>query len=75
MKFFTQTPHEGFRTKLMTFSNHLRTVGEDHLFEPAGQEEDRRLFSIGSLLYLTDLEEVSGQTGRGEKRQGHLLVM
>jgi len=27
------------------------------------EEEDRRLFSIGSLLYLTDLEEVSGQTG------------
>lgn len=26
------------------------------------EEGDRRLFSIGSLLYLTDLEEVSGQT-------------
>ena len=30
---------------------------------PPVQEGDRRLFRIGSLLYLTDLEEKSGQTG------------
>lgn len=37
-----------------------------HSVDQQRQEEDRRLFRIGSLLYLTDLEELSGQTGAVE---------
>eukprot|EP00913_Durusdinium_trenchii_P011695 g10983.t1 len=51
----------------------LATAAQEHPMAPCAQwpglryakmpEGDRRLFSVGSLLYLTELEEVSAQTG------------
>lgn len=49
----------GSRRSVVTFT---RSLPGGRVRYADMEEGDRRLFRIGSLLYLTDLEEVSGQT-------------